>query len=313
VQERGVIVVDSCALLDLQAAVRPEFLDDAGAAGHKPRHYLDLLTFLGRHGWHVLIPEMVALESAGVLADAPNIDDLFSASQHNRAMRLPNHALRRWLDQARDGRLPGVSLVPASPTTAVGDYVESVRRVAADPGYSTKRKCDVLALVQKKDRRHFGEEACLDEIALHLEAPGEPMPPVFFLSDDLGAQDEAHRRFGERVGRINVKGFMTALTSPGLAESLGVRAGRRADMYADLLEQAGFEPRAGLSLDLPRMDTSQPPRQGNDFCFNKAIESLAQTLGPAADFVETAPPSEPPPLSRAEQFRRKWNWRGPGV
>lgn len=312
-QERGIIVVDSSALLNLQAAVRPEFLDDAASASRKPHHYLDFLSFLGSRGWRILVPEMVALESAGVLVDAPNIDDLFSASRRNRTARQPKQALRRWLDQTRDGRLPGVSLVPASPATAAGDYLEALRRVAAYPGYSTKRKCDVLALIQKKDRRHFGEEACLDEIARHLEETEKTKPAVFFLSDDFEALDETHQRFGERVGRINVKGFVTALTCPGLAETLGVHADRRAEMYADLLEQVGFERREGQSLDLPRMDTALPPRQGNDYRFRKAIESLAQTLGSPAGSVEAEPVPEAPQHSRAEQFRRKWNWHGPAV
>jgi hypothetical protein len=182
-----------------------------------------------------------------------------------------------------------------------------VRRVAADPFYTTRRKCYILALVQKKDRPHFGDQACLHELARRVWPVGESASPLFFLSDDVGVQRQAYGQFGHRMGRINVKGFLTALTVPGLVERLYLQGGVSREMCADILRQASA---AGSrwAEDRPCVDTARPPWEEDDFPFRRAMSALLRTLPPQENVESAVQAVEPPTTSRAEQFRRKWNW-----
>ena len=185
--DRGIIVADACSLRRLQAGVRQEFYEDGVPAGKPVRRYLDLLPYLGGQGFRVAVPEMVSMEIGGVLAGAPNIDDLFSDSRRNQNAVDIGHPLRSFLERAKSGKLAGVKIERAGPETDHGQYLDSLRVIAADPSLTRKRKCDLLTVAQKKDRRDYGEIASMDAIGKMLDQPGGPGGPVFFLSDDREA------------------------------------------------------------------------------------------------------------------------------
>ncbi len=309
--EGGVIVVDSDVFFDLGAAIRPQFFADDTAVGKPVRMYLDLLPFLGRHGWRIVIPEMAAFETAGVLLGAPNVDDLFSASNSNHSgKKLHRDAVKHFLERARDGKLPGIEITPARPDTLYGAYLDSLRQVAADASLTTKLKCDHLALLQKNDRKHFGELACLDEINRWLQAPDATSDPVFLLSSDYDALEQAYRRFGDRVGRVNSKGFLAPFTQPALAGHLGLRPGLFYAMFRDAMHQADLADADAHGADKHLLDTTRPPRTGNDFRFQTAMADLAKALGESPSEANAEKQASPQP-SRAEQFRQKWNWPSP--
>jgi hypothetical protein len=84
VVDRGLIVVDTCSLYNLQAGIRRDLYEDGDPVGKPVRRYLDLLPLLGERGFRVVVPEMVSVEMGGTLIGAPNINDLFSGSRRNQ-------------------------------------------------------------------------------------------------------------------------------------------------------------------------------------------------------------------------------------
>jgi hypothetical protein len=309
--DRGIIVADACSLRRLQAGVRQEFYEDGVSAGKPVRRYLDLLPFLGEHGFRIIVPEMVSMEMGGVLLGAPNVDDLFSDSRRNQEATDTVRPLKLLLERAKSGKMAGMAIRPSDPATDHGQYLDSLRDIAADPALSRKRKCDLLAVAQNRDQRDFGERACLDAIAELVNRPGGPGVPVFFLSDDRAALRECHGRFGDRVGRLNTKGFLGGFTRTGLFERLHLKAGLVHAMSRDLLEQNGDASGAnGKPVDMALVDNGRAPHEGNDLRFERQMEVLAQELragvcGKRTDEGQAVPAAS---ASRSERFRQKWGW-----
>lgn len=307
--DRGIIVADACSLRRLQAGVRQEFYEDGVPAGKPVRRYLDLLPFLGEQGFRVAVPEMVSMEIGGVLAGAPNISDLFSGSRRNQGSTDTGHPLRSFLERTKSGKLPGVKIERAGPETDHGRYLDSLREIAADPTLSRKRKCDLLAVAQKKDRRDFGEIACLDAIGKMLDQPGGPGAPVFFLSDDREALRACHERFGDRVGRLNTKGLLGGFTQNGLFERLQIKPGLVNAMSRDVQDQErrpGEDARIGVTL----LDNGGAPHERNDLRFQRQMEALATELKAetAKGLAGERDAATEGAVSRSEQFRQKWGW-----
>ena len=308
--DRGIIVADACSLRRLQAGVRQEFYEDGVPAGKPVRRYLDLLPFLGGQGFRVAVPEMVSMEIGGVLVGAPNLSDLFSGSRRNQGSPDTGHPLRTFLERAKSGKLAGVKIERAGPETDHGRYLDSLREIAADPSLTHSRKCDLLAVAQKKDRRDYGEIACLDEIGKMLDQPGGPGAPVFFLSDDREALRQCQERFGDRVGRLNTKGFLGGFTQTGLFERLQIKPGLVNAMSRDVQDQErrpGEDARAGV----PLVDNGRPPHEGNDLRFQRQMETLAAETK-AEPEIGRPDEKDAATVSRSEQFRQKWGW-GVGV
>jgi hypothetical protein len=299
VVDRGLIVVDTCSLYNLQAGIRRDLYEDGDPVGKPVRRYLDLLPLLGERGFRVVVPEMVSVEMGGTLIGAPNINDLFSGSRRNQETTDGASAVKAFTERAKARKLPGVEIMPSDPATEHGQYLESLRQIAADPWMSRKRKCDLLAIAQKKDQRDFGERAALDAIGGLLEMPGGP---VFFLSDDKGALGECESRFGDRVGRLNSKGFLGGVVRGGMAEHLHLKAEPEA-MSHDLRNGTG----SGVLID-----NSRSRAEGNDGGFQRAVAALAAELSMESNGQETSgrEPVAAEKVSRVEQFRQKWGWNG---
>src|SRR5262249_13548766 len=151
--------------------------------------------FLGRCGWRIIIPEMVAIETAGVLLGTTrNLNDLFAGNPRGREeINFGDCGAKLFLERARDGRLPDIDITPTNPSSAVGIYLDSLRTIVADPNLPAHKKRGLLALAQKRNRQHFGDQACFDDIAQLLDTPADQTAPVFFLANDRGALDEVYR------------------------------------------------------------------------------------------------------------------------
>jgi len=220
-----------------------------------------------------------------------------------------DHALRKFLERAKSGKLKGVEIRKSDPGTSDGRYLDSLREIAADPALSRKRKCDLLAVAQKKDRRHFGERACLHTIDHLLSTDQGQGDPIFFLSDDRDALNQCKEHFGHQVGCLNTKGLVGGFTENGLFEHVQMKPGLVHDMTKAIVsDRASLGGKDKGHGDLALIDNSQSWREGNDRKFQKLMDVLASNLGVGAhgngstrkEMIPTAG------ASRAAKFRERW-------
>lgn len=86
---RGDIIVDACVLFGLRADI------PKGSAGVDSGKFLNLLPFLAKNGYHIIIPEMVAYEVGEITASGIDMSDCF-----RRKTRAGDSILKPFLKDA---------------------------------------------------------------------------------------------------------------------------------------------------------------------------------------------------------------------
>lgn len=229
-QYRGTIIVDSSALFYLfcpvaeahmnrqvQADKRAAMLD---APVTRIRHYLGALDYLAEQGYHIIVPEMVAAETASVLACGSSVLD-HAEIPLERRKKLHSPQLTSIIKRAIRGK-PNMSLVEF--TNATDEYarasqnaVDSLRRVLNHPKGSDDAAFELLGWRLNRYNKNLGEQAILGYIN---EAKLQGKQDVFVLSNDKIALEKISRESGVAV--MNSNGFMSAILSSGVGKAMGL-------------------------------------------------------------------------------------------
>jgi hypothetical protein len=219
---RGTIIVDASTLIFLGAEVAPHLRAD----GLHPTDYLEVLRFLGRNGYRILIPEVVSLESAQVLATGQSLGNYFDSER-----KLTQKSLKSFL---HDAALPEGDPLKSNPNVQIVAHTgpAHVDRYCADMGnavnHSTLRftgrntrtvtanqqKRTHLVKLMERDRTDFGDDAILS--LLEREGSGN----VAVLANDTGLLRRVNREFPD-VHTSNSVQLLYAMGRAGLNRSLG--------------------------------------------------------------------------------------------
>lgn len=219
---RGTIIVDTSMLYSLYAAAHGEFRADATiGSGVRLRRYLDVLGFLSRNGYDILIPEMVSFEAENVIASGKDADRWFTRadSKRNKVLRAE---MKHFLQDVARGRHPNIHIVPDTGPVEVDTYLKSVSRVLNRANPKHAAMIARLVELQREDTTGFGERAILSMLEQHDRRIRSSN--IFVLSDDRHVMDDLSKRH-PGVHVCNTLGLLDALKQSRLWEGLGLDSG----------------------------------------------------------------------------------------
>lgn len=235
---KGIIVVDTCALVNLSAAYDPNSLVKGGKIQNLPNptgSYLDILSVLSDLGFKIIIPEAVSLQTTGVLAGNYEPHNIFKIKPKDGSI-LGKAEIKNFIRA-----LPpegNIIIAEAGERSATGtgyqDYITQLKEVrptnrdgtVGKNASSTRRLLRNKSNIQEVDKRFagykkgYGVEHCIDVIHSELDqlkAESHP-PPIFFASANGSARDKLLQSLKNR--EIPEGQDVAAITSFGLLRAL---------------------------------------------------------------------------------------------
>lgn len=305
---RGIIIVDSSAILPMCAELKNEHLTEEARKKEKPVRLADTLNFLAKHGYEVIIPEMAAIECGGFMRDGTSTED--HSVHKNAYSRLCRPFLGGIPDQHGNIRIEPPS---AKDSTQVATYVRALWKVhkkaheRADNTNPAILKVNEMNRTthQAFDRSNFGDMAAF-ELIRHMK---KPSVPVFYLSCDNEARAKAAAvRPDIQVNGLGPSGLFHALKKRSTLSEIGIANVGSEEVLQhciSVLNGMGFEQKASLnSLRYP-LDRGAEPDQRP---FYDSLRGLREEItSESKEYKLTKKEvAEAAPSNAIDKFRKKY-------
>jgi hypothetical protein len=226
----GTIILDANVIYSLFCPVKEERLapDFLQHKRHLPttlttyiQHYLGFLEFLSKNGFHIVIPEMVSVETGSVLKCGTDMIKYANLPKEERP-RLYDTLLVKLLQKVAKNKYPNIEIVAtkgqkqedAETPEGYVKLLEGVKKYKPASPEAHKEMNSIRKLVTK----NFGEKAIINYIK---ENQKSGLNDVFVLSDDKGALDTITKECNVPV--VNLNAFVRAFVSTGLHEAVGLK------------------------------------------------------------------------------------------
>jgi hypothetical protein len=330
---RGDIIVDATALIGLRVAI-PNTND-----GYSEKKYLDILPFLAKNGYRIIVPERVSLEAGDILASGFDVDTLFAGNGKFKEM----HAVKSFL---KDAALPESSNCKDNPNICIAsntgpkaadDFCSNMEEIVRAKNIELKnfkgsllRKSQhnvgsngveriinsqihrrIRALRSSENSTDAGDKAIMS--LLEEKYNKQNGTPVFVLTDDADLRNKI--KSFPHVGVPTVSNLIYGLVGSGLATEFGLPAGIKA---LDL-ENARIE--ALKNIDIDRKEKYNPERIKlgeeqkiafvNELPLSKSLMSLSNDL--KRQKIETPAANETSAGDAVAKFREKYKKSSNGI
>ena len=200
----GIIILDSCALMKME--------------GNK----VDLLSIFGalsQHGFDVLIPETIAVESNATLADGTELQQFFGHHAYKNSVIKP---LMRAAAKANE--LPNLRIVPQTGPDAADDYCAALK-MGTDKFFSRREvQINLAAAHRNHKKKDLGDDAILS-LATRIRDNGETLP-IFVITDDFAFKEQLNKA---HIESLSHRCFSNCLSEAKIDQALGL-ALRRHDI-----------------------------------------------------------------------------------
>lgn len=229
-KQRGTIIVDANVLQHLFCEVNQTDISESYRSDRKTledaqtkriKHYLGILEFLGRHGFHIVVPEMVALESGSVLACGT---DMIKHTELPPAdcPKLYHPQLSMLLQRVANNKYPGIVIVEVRERDhpdllATYDSSQQLREIKKLPKGSKVAQEKLKAWFKQREK-NLGEAAIKGYITSSRQTG---MDNIFVLTDDGNAMRSISTECDVRV--INTNGLLRPFISTALHKTVGLR------------------------------------------------------------------------------------------
>lgn len=276
---RGVIIVDSGALLRMCVPLDEQFLNAAATKKnlHKrhPVRLTDALAFLSQHGYEVVIPEMVAVECGGYMRDGKSIQ---SCPGYFRSGAKFHMISGEFLETIPALQAAGANIRIQPPlegdTSPEAKYLQRMYEAhSSTMEPKDKRSAFGIAENEFKARNNAGDRAAYALAQSYKDSP----VPVFYLSNDI----KASKRIGSLVKEgvpareLGDLGFYNALLHKGILQLLGIKAAKDVEISAYMkyaigalvvaVDKRGFTEADGNFFDVVPGDDPNRPQHGHPF------------------------------------------------
>jgi hypothetical protein len=208
--KRGVIVVDTGSLIKL-SAVFPHYSFTDSKRPEKP--LFELLTFLSKHGYEVIIPEVVAHECDGFMRNYKTVEDYIGV----KPRWVPEVAafIRTIPSLIKTGHNIHIEPPPPEDESQGARLMRTLHEIAIKDTLSDKEKYhkSQAAYMRLPNKKHRGDIAAKHMIASFKK----PCPPIYYMTEDQGAwNDVAALSEHLPVSRINTLGLYKAFAENAL-------------------------------------------------------------------------------------------------
>jgi hypothetical protein len=291
---RGIIVVDTCALLNLCVPIPDRFIHrQAKAFGHIPQ-LSDALFYLTEQGYDVIIPEMVAHEAGHYMRDGTSVHQHF----HN----LPNDGFYKvtasFFHKVRQNAFEpsAITIEPplADDHSADATLLNNLYAAHTDPHFTPRERCQAIIGIthHHKHSQHAGENAAFQLI----QSLPASKTPVYFLSDDVMACETLmQKQCNVPVHILGSAGFYTALQKNNVLPKLGIVPVPHQDIAKRMLHPSGHRGQT-IADSASVLDKAQCPDSPGSQPFHKTLGnrySAEEVYNDAPEPV-TAPASTAP-------------------
>lgn len=299
-RRRGIIVVDSSTLYSMDALV-PSHMQSVGTTEPVPR-YVDLLRFLARSGYEIIIPEMVALECAQRLADGSSLHTVFSKSA---GPKVCIDLIR----EATSGEVDNITIQRHNADSPASRICNAMNAAINDTNLSKRDRGNrVMGVLNKwkNTEQDLGESQAFEIInAL------DDQVPVFFLSDDAKAfhKRNSYVAWPETANWLNFKGLLSTLHEEHLLPRAGLRdTGALAcdDHLQVMLDEKcnRDRDRVRLAANVPSVDREY--HKNDKRPFRKSLSGLCQELESNPERPEAPPLSDYDKPSQVARFTKRF-------
>ena len=148
------IVLDS--VKSLCCRLPPETADRE--TGCEPaQHYFDMLPFLAKQGYRVLIPEWVMFRLGKSIADGDNINRFFPHEDHEDRFGARLHDMQKFCEGVVQGKYPGISVIAGTEPEEVATSLDRYHRFCRANKESSPQSNRSIQRMQKADKE-LGDE-----------------------------------------------------------------------------------------------------------------------------------------------------------
>lgn len=218
--KRGIIVVDTSALLPMCLELPDEYKSDAAKKEGRVEHVSDLLFFLADHGYEVLIPEAVANECGNFLRDGTSVNDLFGRKSLDSFSAICAHFF------PLVPNAPGAIRIVPPFQSEISDGARLARTLwntIKNKNCDTFKRNDIASTLKDlRDITQAGDDAAV-ALFLHLRKTQERSDssiPVFYMSYDVNAMNRINNLATDcfSPNRLNMNGLVDALVAEGVID-----------------------------------------------------------------------------------------------
>jgi hypothetical protein len=289
---RGTIILDATAIILLAVPINPQFIDPSNPS--PPTIYLDILPFLAKNGYRILIPETVALVAGDILADGTNISKYFDNP------KITKHPVTaQFLKSVARGDFPNIEIQTNTGPEKADAYCNALNEatrfrvshdhtIEARAQNSASRQAIINAQVLYQ--KNLGDEAILSLLE-SLKPCGTDDLFIFINNTTLS---KAIRNAG--IQPVGNRTLFHTMVDAGLLGNIGLKSTLTGeDLFRDCYEQSPFpNPQFDpLSPDATRsfseMFDRSPSRLTRSFTDLKHDLDAAEKAAP----VKSAAPVEP--------------------
>ncbi len=221
-KHRGVIIVDTNVLYDLRAEVPKEFT--GGLQTHK--RFMDILPFLGKNGFDILIPEEVVYEITQhvVVNEGKTLKNIAPYLEEEHRLP-PRHGFARAFGNALHDKMPGVHILSsANLTIDTAHYMRRLQDAVEEYPEHNEAGREAVQFAWRSDRRKgLGDKAISAHVRRFAQSP--EMPVIFDLSTDRKHElfVAEHHHHDPKVKILDTAGLMKAMADSNLLHhALGV-------------------------------------------------------------------------------------------
>jgi hypothetical protein len=208
---RGVIIVDTGSLMGLGGAVQ------TGDDGKKesPAHYFNILTFLGKCGYRIIIPEIVAFETAQTLHGGSYLGKYFTETHSHKHYDSP--AVRKFLTSVsrNEKEFVEMPILTTQGPPAIANLMREAHKIYDDLDMNDSSKRYAIQQLQSMKPRNAG-----DSVIEHILSTIPKTPPVFVLTEDWKFVEDRLSTSEHKFNLLTLHGLLGSLRNSGLLAAL---------------------------------------------------------------------------------------------
>lgn len=234
---RGDIIVDTCVLLEMISDI-PK--DKQYSNSKTPVKYIDLLSFLAKNGYHIIIPEMISYEAGKVLASGTDVGKYYSGERkYGHDILSPFLKDAAQPEGSQEKVNPNIEILHNTGPKEIDRFLESMHRIVADytarlkelrRDHSKNFNREIAELLAKnevdygiKDAKNQLGNYCGDDSIRSLVGRNYKRKDnklVVLLTDDNDLRMEMRRDFPS-VESMTATYFIYSIANAGFGEEIG--------------------------------------------------------------------------------------------
>jgi hypothetical protein len=278
---RGTIVIDSNALFDLTIPIPEEYKLNP----NENVSVADLFFHMAQHGWSVVIPEMVAYESAQMLRDGSSVSRIFNSR------RLDQFIVEDFLAKVPNSA-GNIKIAPpsAKDNSSSALYIRHIWKIHQSRIPEHDKRKSIMDIHRRSPSKDFGEQAAIELIRLEYKCD----PACFFLTNDRAARRQAT---DQRIPVINCYDFLKVAETENLLGKLNLHGLSFEDYFNCVVMPAHRR-----NIDRPQY---LPGNISGAYCLSSAGQAFAEAMrGIGDEMCAIDQTAEPEPLTEIQPMRQ---------